>query len=168
MKRSHILILAGGVIASVLIVILLLTLVFGPENTNPAFATAVRFVQSAAAGDDASALALLGAELQSYVAENCPDASIAACVRDYTPPDWGELMDVSFRRAAPDGSTAWDVDLIATYAAGTGASGVCIYNRVEQTAAGDWQVVGWAGWLHCGDSASRHMATNPDTPNRVP
>jgi hypothetical protein len=92
----------------------------------------------------------------------------SACVRDYTPPDWGELVDVSFRRAAPDGPNAWDVDLIATYAAGTGASGVCIYNRVEQNEAGDWRVVAWAGWLHCGDSASRNMATNPDAPNRAP
>jgi hypothetical protein len=168
MKRSHILILASIAIVIVIGVILLLTLIFPPENTNPAFATAVTFVQAAAASDDATALDLLSDELQIYVTENCPDASITACVREYTPPDWGDLANVSFRRATPDGPTAWDVDLIATYAAGTGASGVCIYNRVEQTPAGDWQVVEWAGWLHCGDNASRNMATNADTPNRAP
>ena len=166
MKRSTIILLVGAV--SIGIVILALTLVFLPENTNPAFAIAVRFVQAASAGDDAPAMNLLSPDLQTYVSENCPDASVSACVHGYTPTDWGELVNVGFRRATPDGPAAWDVDLIATYAAGTGASGVCIYNRVEQTAAGDWQVVAWAGWLHCGDSASRNMATNPDTPNRAP
>ncbi len=168
MKRKPVIILAVGVIAIVIVAILLLTLIFLPENINPAFATAVRFVQTATAGDDAVAMNWLSPDLQTYATENCPDASISACIQSYTPSEWGELVNVGFRRATPDGPTAWEVDLIATYAAGTGASGVCIYNRVEQTTAGDWQIVEWAGWLHCGDSASRDMESNPDTPNRAP
>ena len=93
--------------------------------------------------------------------------SVSACVHSYTPPEWGKLVDAAFRRAAPDGQ-AWNVEIISNYASGTGASGVCIYTRVEPNGAGDWQVTRWAGFVHCSDPTARNMDTNPDTPNCAP
>jgi hypothetical protein len=154
---------------AILIVIALIvvaTAAFIPQNTNPAFAVAVDFVEAAGKGNDSVAIPLLDAPLQEYVQNNCPDSSVSACVKSYTSPEWGNFRSAVFRRAAPDGE-AWNVDLIATYEAGKGASGVCIFNRVEQTNEG-WRVTEWAGFAHCGDAESRNMATNPDTPNRVP
>jgi len=77
------------------------------------------------------------------------------------------MVSAIFRRAAPVGS-AWDVEVIANYQQGAGASGVCSLIHVAPDAAGSWQVAGWAGFVHCGDPGSRNMATNPDTPNRAP
>jgi hypothetical protein len=151
----------------VIVAILLLTESFTPENTDPAFAVAVNFVNAAGKGDDAVALGLLSPGLQAYVAEQCPDGSISACVRAYTPAEWGGFLNAVFRRAAPDGPSARDVELIATYEEDKGFSGVCIYNRVEQDTAGAWKVTEWAGFVHCGEDAARDMATNPATPNRV-
>jgi hypothetical protein len=169
MKQSSVLLAAGLLILTVAVVaILLLTESFTPENTDPAYAAAVGFVNAAGTGDDSTALSLLSPDLQAYVAEQCPDASVAACVRAYTPEEWGAFLNAVFRRAAPDGPNARDVELIATYEQDKGFSGVCIYNRVEQDAAGAWKVTGWAGFIHCGEAAARDMATNPDTPNRVP
>lgn len=169
MPRSSILfIIAGLLIGAVIIVIILLTAAFTPENTNPAFATAVDFVQAAGTGDDEAAFALLDPTLQGYVQANCPNGRIATCIQSYMPTEWGAFRSVVFRRATPNGASAWDVDLIATYAEGKGFSGVCIYSRVEQSDSGAWWVTAWAGFVHCGDSASRNMATNPDAPNRVP
>jgi hypothetical protein len=169
MKQSSVL-LAGGLLILVvaIVAILLLTESFTPENTDPAFAAAVSFVNAAGKGDDATAISLLSPELQTYVAEQCPDGSVSACVRDYTPAEWGSFLNAVFRRAAPDGPAARDVELIATYEQDKGFSGVCIYNRVEQDAAGAWKVTEWAGFVHCGEDAARDMATNPNTPNRVP
>ena len=169
MKQSSVLLAAGLLITTVVMVaILLLTESFTPENTDPAFAAAVSFVNAAGKGDDAVALGLLSPELQAYVQEQCPDGSVSACVRVYTPAEWGGFLNAVFRRAAPDGPSARDVDLIATYEEDKGFSGVCIYNRVEQDAAGAWKVTEWAGFVHCGEEVARNMATNPDTPNRVP
>ncbi len=125
-------------------------------------------MDAAGKGDDATAETYLAPELVAYVAANCPNGSVSACIDGYTPEEWGDVIKAVFRRATPDGNTAWDVDLIATYQFGTGFSGVCIYHRVEQDASGAWKIVQWAGFLHCGEDASRSMATNPDTPNRAP
>lgn len=167
MKQSSVLLAAGLLILVVAIVaILLLTESFTPENTDPAYAAAVSFVNAAGKGDDATAMSLLSPELQTYVQEQC--GSVSACVREYTPAEWGGFLNAVFRRAAPDGPSARDVELIATYEEDKGFSGVCIYNRVEQDAAGAWKVTEWAGFVHCGEDAARDMATNPDTPNRAP
>jgi hypothetical protein len=163
--KSLLLIGLVGIIALALVIVL--TAALTPENTNPAFATAVTFVNAAVNGDDAAAMPLLTTDMQVWVGANCPDASVSACVQAYTPPEWGGLLKAVFRRATPDGD-AWDVDIIATYAEGTGFSGVCIYTRVEPDAAGNYLVAGWAGFVHCGDPASRTMASNPDAPNRAP
>jgi hypothetical protein len=169
MKRSSLVLVIGLVMLALLIVVIVaLTAAFTPENTNPAFAAAVAFAEAAGSGDDAAALKWLAPDVQAYVQAHCPESSLSACIRAYIPPEWGDFRSVVFRRATPDGPTAWDVDLIATYAEGKGFSGVCIYNRVEQDAAGEWRVTAWAGWVHCGDSASRNMVANPDAPNRVP
>lgn len=169
MKQSSVLLAVGLLILVIAIVaILLLTESFTPENTDPAYAAAVNFVKAAGTGDDTTALSLLSPELQAYVQEQCPEGSISACVREYTPAEWGAFLNVVFRRAAPDGPSARNVELIATYEEDKGFSGVCIYNRVEQDAAGAWRVTEWAGFVHCGEDAARDMATNPDTPNRVP
>ncbi len=148
-------------------VVVVISQTLTPPETNPAFAVSTTFMNAAGKGDDDTAFPLLSTEMQTYVENNCPDGSVSACIEGYTPPEWGNLHSAVFRRAAPDGG-AWDVDLIATYEQGTGASGVCSYFRMEQDAAGEWRVYGWAGFLACGDGRSRNMATNPDTPNRVP
>lgn len=168
MPRKTLVSILGLIVLLLIVALLLLTATFTPENTNPAFATAVEFVDAAGTGNDKAAFALLGPALQGWVTAHCPDGRISACIQPYTPPEWGAFRSVVFRRATPDGPHTWDVDLIATYEAGKGFSGVCIYTRVEQAADGAWQVVGWAGFISCGDGASRNMATNPDTPNRVP
>lgn len=169
MKRSSVILVGGLLVLAVLIVlIVLLTATFTPENTNPAFAAAVNFVEAAGNGHDQAAQALLTPALQLYVQDNCPDARVSACIQSYTPPEWGAFRSVVFRRATPHGSTAWDVDLIATYEEDKGFSGVCIYNRMELDDEGQWRVAGWAGWVHCGENGARDMATNAETPNRVP
>jgi hypothetical protein len=167
--------LIGALItAAALIIIILLTAALTPQQTNPAYAAAVAFADAAGDGDDATAHALLGDELRAYVEANCPDGRVSACVESYIPDEWGAFQSVVFRRAAPDATriengapAAYDVDLIATYAEDRGFSGVCIYVRMEQTEAG-WQVVRYAGFVSCGDAASRNMANNPDAPNVAP
>ncbi|MBE2268178.1 MAG: hypothetical protein IAE80_08080 [Anaerolinea sp.] len=166
MSRRNLILFAGIILAS-LIVVIVVTAALTPDSTHPAFAAAIGFMDAAGRGDDAAASAYLSADMQAYVAANCPNGSASACVDQFTPPEWGNLIKAVFRRATPDGQN-WNVDLIATYEFGTGFSGVCIYHRMEQDDSGAWQVAGWAGFIHCGDPASREMATNPDTPNRAP
>lgn len=151
----------------IIVLVIIATALLIPQS-NPAYATAIDFVNAASTGNDAEAITHLSPELQAYVAENCPDSSVSACITSYAPEDWGTFSSAVYRRSIPDGDRAWDVDLIGTYSAGVGASGVCIYTRVEQADDSNWYVTDWAGWLHCGDAASRNMATNPDTPNRAP
>lgn len=175
MNRSRWIWIGAGLLVAA-IGIIAASLLFIPQETNPAYATALRFAENAAKGDEAVAFALLGKEAQDAVLANCPDGSLAACVDAYTPPDWGAMQSVVFRRAAPDPASAdgagafraYDIDLIATYAENLGFSGVCIYTRVEQNEAGEWRVQSYAGFISCGEPASRQMATNPDTPNRLP
>lgn len=151
----------------VIIAVIAATAALTPQETNPAFAAATQFMDAAGKGDEATAFALLSDEMQAYVRDNCPQGEVSACVEAYTPEAWGDFLSVVFRRAAPDGA-AWDVDLIATYAEGTGFSGVCIYQRMEQDAAGDWRVAAYAGFVSCGAAESRNMADNPNAPNRAP
>lgn len=167
MKRSHFVLTAGALLVMVVLLIVA-TALLDPQNTSPAFAAAVDFANAAGSGDDAAALAHLSPELQAYVAANCPDGRVSACVAAYAPTDWGGFRSAVYRRSVPAGEGIWDIDLIATYETGVGASGVCIYTQARQTADDVWQITRWAGWLHCGDPASRNMATNPDTPNRAP
>lgn len=167
--------LIGALItAAALITIILLTAALTPQQTNPAYAAAVAFAEAVGENDDEVAHRLLGDALRAYVEANCPQASVSECVEAYIPDEWGEFLSVVFRRAAPDASrivngtpTAYDVDLIATYAEDKGFSGVCIYVRMEETDAG-WRVARYAGFVSCGDADSRNMATNPDAPNRAP
>lgn len=168
------LLIGALVTAAVLITIILLTAALTPQQTNPAYAAAVAFAEAAGEGDDATATALMGDDLRAYVEANCPDGSVSACVESYIPDEWGGFQSVVFRRAAPDASrmqngapTAYDVDLIATYAEDRGFSGVCIYVRMEQTDA-SWRVMRYAGFVSCGDAESRNMASNPDAPNIAP
>ncbi len=165
--NNRIVILIAVVIGAVALLLIAATLIFTPESTNPAFDAAVAFVTAAAAGNDDAALALVSPAIREYAAA-CPEGRISACVRGYTPPEWGDMVRAVFRRAVPDGS-AWDIDLISFYRADTGASGVCIYTRAEPTGdGGGWQITAYAGFVHCADAASRNMANNPAAPNRVP
>lgn len=168
MKSKWILV-ASILIGALILAMIAATAVFDPESSSPAAKTAGVFVRAALNGEDAAASPLLDADLQTWAGENCPDGRVSACVQSYIPPEWGALQGVVFRRAAPDAG-AWNVEWIATYTADKGASGVCIYTRVEPdaTAPDSWRVAGWAGFIHCGDPASRGMATNPDAPNRAP
>lgn len=154
-----------GIVVSVALVVIV-TAALTPGETHPAFAAAVAFVEATAHGDDAAATALMTPELAAYIARNCPEGSVSACVQGYTPPEWGEMLSAVFRRAAPDGPD-WNVDVIATYEHGQGFSGVCIYTRL--TAEGEaWKVAEYAGFAACSDAGTRNMATNPDAPNRAP
>jgi hypothetical protein len=147
--------------------LVLITLLLTPQAANPAFDAAVRFATAAGKGDDAAALPLLSDGLRDWVQENCEGGRPSACIQGYIPPEWGALVSVVFRRAAPDGPN-WDVDVIATYEKDTGASGVCSYFRVEPADDRQWRITRWAGFVWCGDGRSRQMATNPDAPNRAP
>lgn len=149
------------------VALVLITLLLTPQAANPAFDAAVRFATAAGKGDDAGALPLLSDGLSDWVQENCEGGRPSACIQGYIPPEWGALVSAVFRRAAPDGPN-WDVDVIATYEQGSGASGVCSYFRVEQADDKQWRITRWAGFVWCGDGRSRHMATNADTPNRAP
>ncbi|MEQ8675658.1 MAG: hypothetical protein RLP44_18620 [Aggregatilineales bacterium] len=169
MKRSHIIIL---VVVTVLAIvgIIALTLVLTPEKTSPAFDAAVRFTNAAGVGDDDIARALLTPDMQTYVDENCPDGSVSACILAYTPPEWGTLIrdgSAVYRRSIQDGD-AWDVLLVATYQEEEGFAGVCIYNRVEKIAEGDWRVAGWSGFVSCDESnAGLQSLRRADAPNAI-
>ncbi|NWF69899.1 MAG: hypothetical protein HXY40_12510 [Chloroflexi bacterium] len=162
-KRVLWIVISAGI---VIVLVALASVALAPQST-PAFDAALRFADAAGRGDDATATALLAPALLDYVRVTCPAGSVSACVRAYMPPEWGDYISVVYRRSALVGS-AWDVQLIATYAENEGFSGVCIYLRMEADAAQQWRVTAWAGWVSCGDPASREMAANPDAPNRAP
>ena len=166
MSRPVLIALIVLAVVSGVALVVLVTAALTPGQLNPAFAAAVACVEAAERGDDEAANAIMSPELAAWASANCPDARISACVRAYTPEDWGDLISAVFRRAVPDGD-AWDVDLIATYQHGQGFSGVCIYARMEPN--GDsWQLAEYAGFAWCGDPATRTMAGNPAAPNRAP
>lgn len=138
-----------GIVAAVVVI----TAALIPQQTNPAYAVGVRFVNAASKGDDAAAMAELSPDLQAYVTANCPNGSVSACISAYAPAEWGPFLSAVYRRAQPDGTNAWNVQYISTYEKDKGASGVCIYTRIEK--AGDtWQVTRWSGWVWCGDPRS--------------
>ncbi len=157
----------GLVIIAVIAVLVLVVVALTPPQTNSAFSVAADFANAAGHGDDAAALPLLGTDLAQAVAEKCKDGKPSSCVMGYAPPEWGALENAVFRRAIPDGA-AWDIEVISTYEKDKGASGVCSYFHVSQYPDDQWKIDRWAGFLWCGDPRSRDMATNPDTPNRMP
>jgi hypothetical protein len=146
--------------------IVLVTQLTAPQE-SPAFAVATTFVNAAENGDETTAFLLLSPTLQRYAQVQCPNGRASDCIQSYSPPEWGKLVSAVFRRSAPDGN-AWDVEVIATYEQDTGVSGVCSALHVAQNAEGEWQIERWAGFIWCGDPASRNMAGNPDAPNRAP
>jgi hypothetical protein len=166
--RNRPLIIAAGllVLLASLALVVFLTAALTPDQTHPAFATAVAFAEAAARGNEDAAAALMTPELAAWVAQNCPEGRVSACVQASTPPEWGDLISAVFRRAAPDGPN-WDVDLIATYQFEQGFSGVCIYTQLVPDGEA-WKVAAYAGFVWCGDPATRNMAANADAPNRAP
>ena len=142
-------------------IVVLVTAIFVPQGTNPAYAVALDYVLHVGRGEEASAQALLAPELQAYVAENCPEGRVTACIEAYIPDEWGKFLNAVYRRSQPDGREAWDVQLIATYERGQGFSGVCIYARTEKDPAStgaqyaDWRVTRWSGWVSCDDPNTR-------------
>jgi len=162
------LILIGGATGLAVAAIIGISLFLTPDSTNPAYATAVDFMNAAGNGDDMAAFALLSDDMQAYVRANCPVESVSACIDAYTPPEWGGLLTAVFRRAIPDGQ-AFDILLFATYKEGVGFSGVCIYHRVEEVAPDDWRVTAWAGFLHCEEAeANIQRLREADAVNRAP
>lgn len=156
-------------LAAVLVTVIVvgLTLLLGPE-LEPAFDVAVTFVNAAGRGDEAAALPLLSDELRAYVAENCPEGRVSACVAAYTPEAWGAFSNAVFRRSRPEGPDIWHVLLVATYEEGQGFSGVCVYNRLERS--GDsWRIVAWSGFVSCDapDAGLDGLAV-PGAANRAP
>ncbi len=163
---SRTLVILGVVFVLVVMGLIALTLALTPENTHPAYDAAVRFMNAAGEGDEETALALLGADLQAYVAANCD--SVTACIDDYTPPEWGDLIAAVYRRSRPDG-LAWDVQLVATYEEGQGFAGVCIYHRMEEVADDEWRVMAWSGFVSCDDPDSGLSdLRRTDAVNRAP
>lgn len=166
--RSNSLLWVGSVTIITVGIIILATALLSPENTHPAYDVAVRFVNAAATGDDQTAVPLLSDAMQDYVAENCPEGRVSACLQAYTPPEWGALLTAEFRRSRPD-ANAWDILLVALYEEGEGFSGVCIYNRVEEALPGRWRVSAWSGFISCAESnAGLSGLRREDAPNRAP
>jgi hypothetical protein len=155
--------------AAFVVFVVVITALLSPASV-PAYDAAVSFAQAAGRGDDAAAHPLLTPELHAWVAANCQGGSVAACVDAYTPPEWGDMLSVVFRRARPDGPDAYEVQLIATYAQGQGFSGVCIYTRTERQPDDRWLVARWSGWFSCDepDSGLDDLIDNPSVPNRAP
>jgi len=162
------LIVGVGALMVTIVVLIVATVFLVPEGTHPAYAVAVEFVNSAATGDDESAVLHMSDTLMAYVADNCPDGVPSTCIAAYADESWGGFSSAVYRRSVPDGTDAWDVQLIATYEDGQGFSGICIYNRVEQI-EGEWQVVRWSGFVSCDlPTAGLQQLAGDDAPNRVP
>ena len=135
---------------------------------HPAHAAAVNFVNAAATGDDDTAFPYMSQTLGESVAENCPDGIPSTCIESYAEDSWGDFMSAVFRRAVPDGNTAWDVQLIATYQEGQGFSGICIYNHVELIEE-TWQVTRWSGFISCDlPTSGLQGLADESAPNHMP
>lgn len=161
------LILGVGSLMIAVVALIIATLFLVPEETNPAYATAVNFVNSVATGDDDTALPYMSTALRASVTENCPDGIPSTCINSYADDSWGGFMSAVFRRAIPDGHDAWDIQLIATYEEGQGFSGICIYNRVERI-NDDWQVTRWSGFVSCDlPTAGLQGLASESAPNRM-
>ena len=154
-----------------LVAVVVITALLVPQETNPAYAAAIEFVNAAGKGNDEIAMSHLSAELKNYVADNCRDGGVSACVDDYSPSEWGSFLNAVYRRAQPDGPNAWDVQLIATWEEDQGFSGVCIYTRVEKTNAESetWEIVRWSGFVSCDlPNAGLSGLAQDDAPNSAP
>lgn len=147
--------------------IIVATALYTPDQTNPAYAASVSFVDAAASGNDEQAMTFLSDDLSAYVNQNCADGKISACIDAYIPDEWGAFQSVVFRRATPDGVN-WNVDLIGTWEHDRGFSGVCIYVHLTRETESEWRIDRWAGFAWCGDPATRDMAANPEAPNQAP
>lgn len=162
------LILGVGLLIVAVVILIVATAFLVPEGSHPAYAAAVNFVNAAATGDDDTAIPYMSTTLRDTVAETCPDGVPSTCIESYADDSWGGFMSAVFRRAIPDGSNAWDVQLIATYEDGQGFSGICIYNRMEQI-DGTWQVMRWAGFVSCDlATAGLQELADESAPNRLP
>lgn len=150
MRASPLTLFIGIVVIVIGVIIATATLI--PQQ-NPAYDIGIQFVNAASKGDDATALSALSPELQAYVGTNCPDGSVSACIRAYAPPEWGNFLSAVYRRSIPEGADILHVQYISTYEKDKGASGVCIYTRMERTGE-TWQVASWSGWVWCGDERS--------------
>ena len=73
------------------------------------------------------------------------------------------MLSAVYRRAAPDGD-AWNVEVIANYQSGTGASGVCSMIHVTPNASG--RLAGRPGGRASSTAASRSRATWTPIPIR--
>ncbi|RMG81558.1 MAG: hypothetical protein D6712_16070 [Chloroflexi bacterium] len=168
MQRRLILIVGGGILILSIVLIIAMTAVFVPE-AEPQYDVAVRFVKAAATGDEVTAFALLAPELQDAVRENCPDGSASGCIQSYPPPEWGDFLNVVFRRSRPVGDGTWDVLLIATYEDDQGYSGICIYTHTAQDESGEWRVQRWSGFVSCDlpDAGLDGLAAD-GAPNQMP
>ncbi len=180
---SRLYVILAVVIAAVIAGILALSLSLTPDNLNPAYAAAVDFSNAAgqatapAAQSDADPDALMAPALRQHVQDSCPDGDLLPCIDAYTPDLWGGMLITVFRRARPDGPSAWDVLLVATYEEDQGFSGVCIYNRVEQLEQppeeadpyAGWRVTRWSGFVSCdAPNAGLDGLRAADAPNRAP
>src|SRR5690606_6392868 len=145
--RSRTLLVIGITTTIVIIAIIVAAVAFAPDETNPAFTTAVMFVESAGKQADAAAMALLNDPMRAYVEANCAGGLPSGCIGAYIPADWGDMLSAVFRRAAPNGEN-WNVEVISTYEAGKGASGMCALIYVEPDGSDGWDVAGWAGFVH--------------------
>jgi hypothetical protein len=164
--KAYLWAIVGGLV--LLVGVIVAATLLQPQTTNPAYEVAIAFTNAASKGADESALPLLSADLQTYVTQNCRAGLVSECVQSYTPPEWGGMLQAVFRRGQPDGATAWDVQLVATYAEGVGFSGVCIYNRVEKIGE-QWLVTRWSGWVHCGDpNSGLTQLKSADAANHAP
>lgn len=165
MRVSPLTLVIGIVVIVAGIVFVTATLI--PQQ-NPPYDIGIQFVNAASKGDDATALLALSPELQAYVATNCSDGSVSACIRAYTPPEWGDFFSAVFRRAQPEGTDILHVQYVSTYEKDKGASGVCIYTRMERIGE-TWHVTRWSGWVWCGD-AQGGLTTlmQPDAANHAP
>jgi hypothetical protein len=158
-----------GLAVLIILSIIVITAALVPGQLNPAYTVAETFVKAAGKGDDALAMAQLSDALKTYVLAACPQGSVAACVDAYTPPEWGNFLNAVFRRSQPDGSTAWDIQYLATYAENQGFSGVCIYVRAEKVTGEVWQVVRWSGWISCDEpNAGLSALMRADAPHSAP
>ena len=163
-----------AIVLMFIIIVVTVTAIFVPAETNPAYTAAITFVEAAGSGNEAAARTVVSPQLIAYAEAECRDGRIVDCIADYTPPEWGDFLSGVFRRAQMNGpdddrQSAWDIQLIATYEEGQGFSGVCIYNRAERQPDDTWQIVRWSGWVSCDrpDAGLAQLAA-ADAPNAAP
>ena len=108
------LILGVSILIVAVVILIIATMFLVPEGSHPAYAVAVNFVNAAATGDDDTAIPYMSATLREAVAETCPEGIPSTCIESYADESWGGFMSAVFRRAIPDGNSAWDVQLIVS------------------------------------------------------